>query len=527
MLDSGANQVLSVCLADGGAAEISVDQKERRIYGCTEWQPYEFTLSDSDGCDIFVDDARLPTKSGTSKTWLWSAGFFAGDVLLQVVDRDDKLRAEFTIVVSTAPLKLAPSDYSSMLAELFEFNAALMLGFESAQNSIGVEGSFQSVQLAYARLKFFGPAFVSALANLKRQPQTRLRHRRELVPLHRVRRIDHTTVRSALMNPDAFAVLKSTVHFGGVSKVPSFNVPSAEHTVDIPANWTMLALVHAFIRRVKNVRNAFEKMLLSSAIEVSEGEFKDRLPRRIHYLAKLESSLVRLTGTYPFNVLSRAEVSAAGLNTVAAHPVYGRAYRTGWCALRSGIEGKRGSELLWTSPTWQVYERWAFLQVVRLIDGLLPDGIKKVTYPSTREDCISISWTKGGFAVGAYLQARFPAYDQKEWRGFSSISRERYPDIVVTFERADVKMYLLFDAKYRVSRHGVLEGMESAHIYRDSLRWHGQQACASLLLIPAEGGAPWLESEEFRVEHEVGVVPLSISAGTQRLEMELAKYFHI
>ncbi len=524
MQDSGVNPILTVCLADGGVAEISVDQHGRRISGCTEWQAYEITLIGLDDCTIYVDDAKLQPKGGTPQTWLWSAGFFAGDVLLQVVDGNDKLRGQYEIVVSPAPQKLSSSEYSSMLDEIYEFKAALMLGFESGQNAIGAEGSYDDPQLAYARLKLFGSAFISALSPLRRQPQSRLRYRREVVPLHRVRRIDQTTIRSALKNPEALRVLESRAHHAGVAKIPSFNVPSAEHTVDIPANWTMLALVHAFHRRVKSVRRHFEGMLLSPSKDVSRGEFNDRLPRRIQYLSTLELSLGRLINTYPFNALSRAEVSAAGLNTVSAHPAYGRAYRTGWHALRPGIEGGRVAENLWSSPTWQVYERWTFLQIIYVIEKIISSESKTVKYPSSRQDFVSVTWTEGELVVSAYLQARFPAYDQTEWQGFRSISSERFPDIVVTFQHADKKRFLLFDAKYRVSRQGVLEGMESAHLYRDSLRWHGLRADACLLLIPAEGGAPWLEEDEFRLENEVGVIPVSVSSGTERLEAVLANY---
>jgi hypothetical protein len=62
----------------------------------------------------------------------------------------------------------------------------------------------------------------------------------------------------------------------------------------------------------------------------------------------------------------------------------------------------------------------------------------------------------------------------------------------------------VLDAKYRRARQYVLEAMESAHIYRDSLRWMGQRADVSLLFVPAEPGASWLTDPAFHQEERVG-----------------------
>jgi hypothetical protein len=48
---------------------------------------------------------------------------------------------------------------------------------------------------------------------------------------------------------------------------------------------------------------------------------------------------------------------AAGLNAISADPVYSRAWDRGWRALRSGVGGSPTEERLWTSPTWEIYER--------------------------------------------------------------------------------------------------------------------------------------------------------------------------
>jgi hypothetical protein len=67
---------------------------------------------------------------------------------------------------------------------------------------------------------------------------------------------------------------------------------------------------------------------------------------------------------------------------------------------------------------------------------------------------------------------------------------------------------MFLDAKCRTSRKNVLEAMELAHIYQDSLRIGSARAQASLLLVPEARQVSWLCSPAFISEHHVGVCPL-------------------
>ena len=68
----------------------------------------------------------------------------------------------------------------------------------------------------------------------------------------------------------------------------------------------------------------------------------------------------------------------------------------------------------------------------------------------------------------------------------------------------------MMDAKYRVERKWVLEGMVSAHLYRDCLRWKGRKPNLSILLVPRAGGAPLLETMTYQQANGVGVAVLSV-----------------
>jgi hypothetical protein len=59
--------------------------------------------------------------------------------------------------------------------------------------------------------------------------------------------------------------------------------------------------------------------------------------------------------------------------------------------------------------------------------------------------------------------------------------------------------------------------MASAHIYRDSLHWGNETPNAALLLVPAGGGASWLEDDGLIKQFGVGIVPLAPTGVPDRL----------
>lgn len=75
------------------------------------------------------------------------------------------------------------------------------------------------------------------------------------------------------------------------------------------------------------------------------------------------------------------------------------------------------------------------------------------------------------------------------------------------------------------SRSSVLDAMESAHLYRDSLRWCGRRPDCALLLVPRGGAVPLLESQQYRQENSVGVVAVGDEASALELAQILAGYW--
>jgi hypothetical protein len=200
----------------------------------------------------------------------------------------------------------------------------------------------------------------------------------------------------------------------------------------------------------------------------------------------------------PFANVRRAEITAAGLTAIASDPIYARAWGRGWRALRHGLDSMDSTERLWVSPSWEIYERWCFLRLGKLLSATAPQWEWRRVKGANKW-----SGTYSGRHAELRLQPTFRSRAnecEKMW----SVSKERVPDLVFTIESPDGVRFVVLDAKYRTSRSNVLDAMTSAHIYQDSLRIGSRRPEASLLLIPAGGGAPWLEDPEFQSTHRVG-----------------------
>ena len=96
--------------------------------------------------------------------------------------------------------------------------------------------------------------------------------------------------------------------------------------------------------------------------------------------------------------------------------------------------------------------------------------------------------------------------DATAWERANSISA---PIHATTLCEGSRRRWYVLDAKYRTTRSNVLDAMSSAHIYRDSLRWHQRKPGSAVLLVPRSGGAPWMEEPDFIHAHQVGVCALS------------------
>jgi hypothetical protein len=486
------------------------------VRGFQESARYTFSLERPGIYYFVVDDVVLETDvEKDCQRWYWQPRFYAGTVVAELLDEHGNHLASYHLDVAPAPDKLGKDFFQQVVEDLRLTGPEWLLGAESAQQAFGESGHVMSVHLAYGRLKRFGLAYVEALRRVRARPLSILRSERRLVPAHGVRRIDARTLLAIARSPGAAAEISHRRHHCGAVGV-LYDVPVSREDVNSPAHHILLNGMFAVIHRIRWVREELARLAGTRTMQ-ARTPMAPRLAVRTKLLGELEDGLREICRSAPFSAVSRREISAAGLNVISGHPVYARAFRLGWQTLRSGVEGDTSEELFAISPTWEIYERWCFLQVVKALQALFP-GLAWTRKKGSSADRVRVGGKCGSLSIEVHLQRTFPAVDRRtDGKPFYSISAERRPDIVVTWQSASSSGMVVFDAKYRVARQYVLEAMESAHIYKDCLRWHGNRPKFAMLLVPAAGGVPCLEDSAFHAEHKVGVIPLFPGTGHETI----------
>jgi hypothetical protein len=452
-----------------------------------------------------VDDESIPVEyRGGRSHWTWTPGFYAGEVRARLVD----LRggAEHVVRLDVAPSadKLGREHFAEVIAELRREQPEFVLGSEPAMDRMGSLGRLDDPLVAYGRLRNYADEFMVSLGRVLAAPVRALRQERQLLALAQVRRADRRTVFQALRNPELASLLTGREARSSFGAALRLDAPVVEPHVDEAANRCIKGMVAALLRRVVECRERLGLRVDRERESGTRTAMAERWPVREQFLLGLECRLVRALRGPVLSAVSRAEITGAGLNIIAAHPVYARTHRLGWRALGLGFEDGGHDEDLWLPPTWELYERWCFVVVRRL---LLECGLRAIeTIGEPRAD---LGWTgvdDHGRRIWLGFQVACATWSAKGEPEFRSLSVTRYPDLVMTVEQGETKRWFVLDAKYRVSRSNVLDAMTSAHVYHDALRWRGQRPERALLLVPAGGGAPWLEEPGFHDEHRVGVI---------------------
>ena len=463
---------------------------------------------------LLVDDAPLDrARREDAECWIWSPGFHAGTVRAELVRIGERKGVEYLLDVSPDPGKIGQLQFQQMVREIWSFDASLVLGDEAAGTHIGEAGDREDPAVRYMRLARYADELMSSAGAISRQPHRTLRAARRQVALHRVRRADIRTAIAAIAGETAMLFTEDASETGQVPEggVPLFDVPISEETYDSAANRTMAALLTQVIVAVDEVTSAIELRLRSEGDEDARHELARRWPRRRDTLRELREAVGRIGGREPFRSIKRREMTSAGLTAIAAHPLYARTQQIIWRMTRPGYEGARLDEWSSMSPTWSIYESWCFIAIVSHLEEWLDKWKWTRSNPSEGRYCVT--GKSGSRTVAVHLQKSFSYSSPPPKSGLWSVSAHLIPDIVIVLSDGDRSSFLVLDAKYRRGRQNVLDGMRSAHIYRDALRLGTFPPVLSLLLVPADAeDAEWTMQPAFRAAHGVGVVVLSSAA---------------
>ena len=451
-------------------------------------------------------------RGGASRTeWTWRPGFYAGTVRAELVDDAGNTLGAWWLDVSPDPAKAGGTVFDRMVEEIAEFDESLLVGDEPARRQLGAVGAEANPHVLFERLRRRETALYRTVTAVQREPASVLRPRRQLVAFHQARRADLRTLRVAMRHPEACAALKQErgaqpACAGSVAVRLRFDTPEVERRLDAPVNRCALYLLRALQRRCRDLADKLGEMESKGRSE-TRTPLRRRVARRREILDRIERRLRFAERHSPFRDARRPELTAAGLTAVAAHPLYARFWRVGWEALRRGVSLHDPRDPLPITPTWEVYERWCFVEVARLLECWLPE----LAWSERRQVQSRRRLGRGedGLEVDLWLQKSAANTKGERRPDLWSVSRRCQPDLVLRWRREGRRGFVVLDAKYRASPGAILDGMaESAHLYRDALRWGSSGPEASLLLVPDAGAVPWLAEKTYVASHGVGVVAL-------------------
>lgn len=261
---------------------------------------------DSADSRLFVDDAPLAMDMAR-RYWLWSPGFYAGEVVIEL-ERPGRHEPEcFRADVAPAAHKSGREQYREYIRQVADYAPQLLLGTEPARHGLGGRSEAGlSSWIRYARLRSFIEPYLATLRTIAERPMVRTRHYREQMPIHLARRVDVTTVRRLQTNPGLLAGIAGRQSPGCDPDLANnrLDVPFVEPTLDHPANRLMAAQLDAVLWLVAQLIDEFTGA--DTTTSETETDIRARMPRRIAYLAQLRKQLLKLSRQSPFNAVRRS-----------------------------------------------------------------------------------------------------------------------------------------------------------------------------------------------------------------------------
>lgn len=220
------------------------------------------------------------------------------------------------------------------------------------------------------------------------------------------------------------------------------------------------------------------------------------------------------------------------------HPAYGGLWRfyLQWHRAVTLLDG--GGRPVPLDRTYQLYEYWCFLMVVRAVArrlGRNPDAV--VGHVICRRGAeLRLELAPGRSLVVPFPNEGVTVTYQRSFRygmhynRVFSYSHQQTPDITVEWLGPEGRpSLLLLDPKYRVYHDGILDGLGAMHRYRDALvTADGRNAVAGgFLLCPAE---PMSQSDrrylraDYQDRWDFGICRLTPGDGVPDLDRVLGRY---
>jgi hypothetical protein len=478
-------------------------EPDGETFELVECRRYELRLR----ADRVEVDGRSLERIGSG--WVLSIGHWASPapLVLRGLDAGAEVARARLRVIPRAD-KLSEQLWLAMLEDLEAWLPGTSVGMEGGRvGEVGRSGA-ASPLLAEALLPLV-PALLHAAHAVVDGPRLRQRSRWEEVPLHQARRADREAIRWALRHPDANVALDPWRDLG--RRQPRFLQRRTDDRLDHPANRYVAWLIH----RVAAVldRLAGELDALAERGVVEDGAWTTSRAERAR---RGSIALGALVDRSFLRDLAPTPPSEAALQVVLDDPVYGRVHRLGRPFLAPRFQlTSDGTTPASIRPTFHLYELWCLLAVQRQLAEVLPEwtwtarGLGALLSSGTGSGAAFVASGPGGARVQLQFNPTFPGWFNRGPSARFSISAERRPDLVVTFDGPRGRAWLVLDAKWRVGRTNLGDAFTSVHVYRVALRDEdrGGPCRGAALLAPSVGAdcADWFTAG-FRERHGCGVL---------------------
>ncbi|NOY27173.1 MAG: DUF2357 domain-containing protein, partial [Oligoflexia bacterium] len=342
----------------------------------------------------------------------------------------------------------------------------------------------------------------------------RMRDRLEDLPLHRTRAADRETVAWLARRPREAGWLDPVRSLELSGPPPAVCQRVTRDTLDHPANRYVNWLIDRLVRRLAQTATALEAHTGSEL-----NDTRSWVLARAAALRVWSDRLDRLRRRSFLRDLPKRPASEGAMLVVLDHPLYSRVHRLARRVLSARFALDSGPQAAATRPSFELYELWCFLAVQRVLNDHLGTGFRWSHRGMDRLLCLD--GTGGGAAFCAtdgsrHLELLFNPTFASVLRptpshGRISLSSERRPDLVLSWTGPGVRRFVIFDAKYRAGAANLGDAMQSAHIYRDALRWpdRGGRCEGAWLLAPrrSEDADLWFQPA-FHQDHGFGVLEL-------------------
>jgi PD-(D/E)XK nuclease superfamily/Domain of unknown function (DUF2357) len=476
------------------------------LSGLVEDTDYVLRLSGLTAISAHIDDIELQ-RCASNEGYSWRTEFYAGTVEISVLDAECHTYI-FTAEVLPVNRKIGNDEFQSMVSDIYSFDADLLIGTAAATQGFGVESAAATLNLfvSLARIRLHGLGFLGQIEKLLNVPHRHLKPSARRIPVSKIRVLPASAAKDARLAAIAHAGVDTEDELDSIQLLCLL----PEMSTDTAANQTLKALLLRFRARVM----ALIRIVEQSELGQERTEQNRRMKYRLALLSGLKARASTLLSQSLFSSISRAETSAAGLTHIAANPSYNLAYRRGTSSLRTGVYGNDRRDNLNVSPTWGVYETWCYvrlckaLQVELQIVEWLP-----TRFASASAQVAFYTMLKSGARLELLFQADFPSESPSNSRLAWSISKKRIPDIVLVWRLEEQCKFYVLDAKYRSGVSNTFDAMESAHIYRDSLRMGVARPDQVHLLMPGPTSVKSIEDEEYWKKNQVGTISLFAPGG--------------